>query len=70
VSNAESKNSQNVNHPKASIEHSSLQLQQQAMRQKENQKETHKIKKHKAKTIHLPWMSELFPLFINKNVKP
>jgi hypothetical protein len=41
VSNAESKNSQNENHPKASIKYSSLQLQQQAMRQKQNKKETH-----------------------------
>jgi len=35
------KNSQSENHPKASIETSSLQLQQEAMRQKHNQKKTH-----------------------------
>jgi hypothetical protein len=36
-----SKNSQSENHPKTSIETSSPQLQQQAMRQKHNRKEKH-----------------------------
>jgi hypothetical protein len=68
--NVESKNTKNEKNPKASIEVYFLVVTTTNNETKHSQKETHAKKKEKRKKNNLPCLNELFPLFINENVKP